>query len=114
MMEQQIGTGWRRVLTQPHVYESFQRAIGARSLRKTLARQYLRPKPGDRVLDLGCGPPRLLEFLPDVHYVGVDLSPTYIEHADRTFRGRGKFLVGDVSSFEARDLEAFDLVTAVG
>jgi len=114
MMEQQIGTGWRRVFSHPLVYESFQRATGARSLRKTLARQYLRPKPGDRVLDVGCGPAHLLEFLPDVHYVGVDLSPAYIEHANRAFRGRGKFLVADVTSFEMHDLEPFDLVTAVG
>lgn len=114
MMEQQIATGWRRVLSQPCVYESFQRAIGARSLRKTLAQQYLRPNHGERVLDVGCGPAYLLEFLPDVHYVGVDLSPAYIEHANRTFRGRGKFLVADATNLEAHDLEPFDLVTAVG
>jgi len=113
-MEQQIATGWRRVLSQPCVYESFQRAIGARSLRKTLAQQYLRPNHGERVLDVGCGPAYLLEFLPDVHYVGVDLSPAYIEHANRTFRGRGKFLVADATNLEAHDLEPFHLVTAVG
>jgi SAM-dependent methyltransferase len=113
-MKQQIDTGWRGVLSRPLVYEGFQRAIGARHFRKTLAREYFRPRPGDRVLDVGCGPAHMLEFLPDVDYVGVDLSPAYIEYAKRAFGGRGKFLVADATSLEAHEPEPFDLVTAVG
>jgi SAM-dependent methyltransferase len=113
-MKQQIDTGWRGLLSHPLVYESFQRAIGARSFRKTLAREYFRPRPGARVLDVGCGPAHLLEFLPGVAYVGVDLSPAYIDHAKRRFAGHGKFLVADATSLEADEHEPFDLVTAVG
>jgi SAM-dependent methyltransferase len=113
-VNEQIVTGWRRVFSHPLVYESSQRAVGARSLRRTVAREYLRPTPGDRVLDLGCGPAYLLEFLPDTHYVGVDLSCAYIEHAKRTFGSQGKFLIADATRLEAHELEPFDLVTAVG
>ena len=112
--DQQIVKGWRRAFSHPLVYESFQRAVGARFLRKTLAREYFKPRPGDRVLDVGCGPAYLLEFLPDTHYVGIDLSPVYIGHARRVFGGRGKFLVADATSLEAHEPEPFDLVTAVG
>jgi SAM-dependent methyltransferase len=110
----QTVTGWRRVLSHPLIYESFQRATGARSLRRALVREYLRPRPGDRVLEVGCGPGYLLEFLPDTHYVGIDVSCTYIEHATRAFGDHGKFLVADATNLEADEHEPFDLVTAIG
>src|SRR5271166_5133201 len=113
-MKQQIDTGLRGVLSHPLVYESFQRAIGARSFRRTFVREYLRPAAGDRVLDVGCGPAHMLEFLSDVEYVGVDLSPAYIQYAKRAFGGHGKFLVADATSLESHQVEPFDLVTAVG
>jgi len=114
IMQQQIDTGWRGLLSHPLVYEGFQRAVGARHFRKVLAREYLRPRPGDRLLDVGCGPGHMLEFLPDVDYVGVDLSHAYIEYAKRAFAGHGKFLVADATTLESHEPEPFDLVTAVG
>lgn len=113
-MTQEIVTGWRRAFSHPSIYEAFQRLVGARSFQKMFVREYLRPRPGDRVLDVGCGPAHLLEFLPEVRYVGVDLSSSYIESAKRVFGSRGEFLVADARSLEAHDLGPFDLVTAVG
>jgi SAM-dependent methyltransferase len=113
-MKPQIDTGWRGLLSHPFVYEGFQFLIGGRSLRRTLVQEYFRPRPGERVLDVGCGPGRMIEFLPEVDYVGVDLSPAYIEYAKRTYGSRGTFLVADATSLESHEPEPFDLVTAIG
>jgi ubiquinone/menaquinone biosynthesis C-methylase UbiE len=45
-------------------------------------------RPGDRVLDLACGPANQLAqiagFNPEVHFVGLDASPTMLECAQNT------------------------------
>lgn len=56
-------------------------------------------RPGDRVLDLACGPgPLLLELAalyPDCHFVGADLSRPMLDHleADAQLRGLRNILV---------------------
>lgn len=64
-------------------------------------RQILRAKigPMDRILDAGCGWGRLLDLLPvpPWWYVGVDLSPSFIEKAKEEHpRWRNHFHVGDL------------------
>ena len=54
-------------------------------------------KPGDKILDIGCGNGRLLEAVKNkgVNYLGVDSSQTLIEHA-KSLHPKNKFIVGDV------------------
>src|SRR5579864_2992907 len=42
---------------------------------------WIRPRQGDRVLDIGCGPAPPLQFMPAVDYVGYDPNPRYIDDA---------------------------------
>lgn len=60
-----------------------------------------RLKPGDRVLDLGCGNGRLYEVLQDlsVSYLGVDNSPELIGFAKKRWNEneKRKFLVGEAT-----------------
>ena len=74
-----------------------------------------RPTPGMRILDLGCGPAEILRFLPDdIDYVGYDISETYIHTAREKFKGRGEFHCRLLELEEAKSLEKFDLVMAIG
>lgn len=109
----QTTTGIRSVLSQPAVYDLWSRMVGGRRAQTLIVRDHVRPSPGMRLLDLGCGTGELLEFLDDVAYVGVDLSEDYVARARETFGEQGEFHVGDVTSFEP-EAASFDVSVAIG
>lgn len=76
--------------------------------------EYVRPVAGQRILDIGCGPADVLEFLPAVDYFGVDLSPEYIAAARARFGSRGNFLCMDAGEFAVSEPASFDIVMANG
>ncbi len=80
--------GLTSILEIATAYTLFQKFVGSSSCHKTYARDYVRPRMGDRVLDIGCGPASILEYLPGVEYVGIDLSPKYIKAAQNRFGNR--------------------------
>lgn len=110
----EVSGGVRSVLTRPRVYELWSDLVGARRSRAELVRLYVRPREGDRILDLGCGPGELLGFLPrSVRYTGVDISAQYIAAARERFGDRAEFVVGDASGYAAGG-RRFDLVIVFG
>ena len=84
-------------------------------LRARNVRNHVRPFPGMRILDLGCGTAEILEALPtDITYVGYDMSPEYIAAARKRFGDRGTFHCGLLEQAEVATLEPFDLVLGTG
>lgn len=111
----QVTTGIRSILSHPVVYGTFQNIMGAKSGRERVVREFIRPFPGIRILDLGCGPAEVLGSLPDdVAYVGYDMSPEYIAFARRKFANRGAFHCRLLEKAEVAMLEPFDLVMGIG
>jgi len=108
----QVTRGIRAVLSIPMVYETFQRAVGSPRVRRTLVERYVQPRPGLRVLDVGCGPGGLIEHLSGVDYTGTDLSPAYIESARRRYGDRGRYLVGRIADLDPAEIGQFDTVIA--
>ena len=104
--------GWLKV---PSVYNIFSAAVGGNALRRSLIQNHVRAKPGDKVIDIGCGSAQVLRYLPDVDYIGIDINPDYIAFARRTYGNKGTFLVGDTQSFrgDPRFKDA-DIVMAFG
>jgi SAM-dependent methyltransferase len=103
----------RALLGIPAVYRAFSRAVGG-DCRDVLAREYIRAAEGDRVLDIGCGPGDLLDNLPRVDYLGIDLDPNYIRAARERFGPRGEFRNEAVEDVAVRRPGTFDVVLAVG
>ena len=87
----EITTGLRGLLRYPAAYESLQSLMGGAQARKHFVDTHVRPKPGDIVLDIGCGPAELLRQMPEVTYIGFEPNPHYVERARRTFGESGTF-----------------------
>jgi SAM-dependent methyltransferase len=82
----------KSLLQSPAIYQLFQIGVGAFSARVKVLYQYLDPRPGQRLIDIGCGPGHILTKLPEgVIYDGFDVDETYIQFANRHFGNRGQF-----------------------
>jgi SAM-dependent methyltransferase len=111
----QVTTGVRAMLSHPLVYNTLQSLLGAERVRARIVRDHVRPFPGMRILDLGCGTAEILRSLPtDITYVGYDMSPEYIAAAQRRFADRGTFHCRLLEQTEVVTLEPFDLVMGIG
>jgi SAM-dependent methyltransferase len=111
----QSDSGLLRWLKVPSLYNVFSAVVGGNELRRRIIQSHIRAKPGDKVIDIGCGPARVLQSLPDVKYFGLDINPDYIAFARRTYGDKGTFVVGDTRSLrgDSRFKDA-DIVIAVG
>jgi len=112
----QILHGIRHLLSFPSGYDLFQSIVGGRRARVRFIREFVRPFPGARILDIGCGTGKILDYLPaDIEYAGLDLNPRYIEHAGRKYGKRGRFFCTDVARLNEaipRHVK-FDIILAV-
>lgn len=103
------------ILGFPSAYRLFIGMVGGAGTRKRYLAEYVKPKAGDKVLDLGCGPADILEHLPKVNYTGLDISAEYISAAKARFGSRGRFLCADVGVVTLEEERgSFDLVMANG
>ncbi len=104
----------RRVLALPAAYRLFSNLLGARRSRAEIVRLYVRPRPGDVVLDCGCGPGDLLDVLHGVEYTGLDVDEAYITEARERYGERAAFRLGPIGAETVPETEHFDLVLAMG
>lgn len=84
--------------------------------------QLLKPKKGERVLDIACGKGELLVRLAELYGVsgvGVDISPYCIQeciekHQNRVSSAKLKFVEMDGAEFMLKNNELFDLTMCIG
>lgn len=102
------------LLAAAPVYKTLMRALGGSSGKVTHVNEYIRPHVGDKVLDIGCGPAEIIEYMPDVDYLGVDLSEDYIAHAKSKYGKKGRFLCRNAAEMDPAEFETYDIVLATG
>jgi ubiquinone/menaquinone biosynthesis C-methylase UbiE len=107
--------GLQRWLKSPLLYNFVQNKIGGNALRRRFIEAHVRAKPGDKVVDIGCGPGQIRPWLPNVQYVGLDVNPAYIASAQRKHGHNGIFVLGDTKSLwnDSRFSDA-DIVIGLG
>jgi SAM-dependent methyltransferase len=103
----------RSVLESPRVYQAWTTLIGIGEYSRVLVHEYIRPKPTDSILEIGCGPGTIIPYLPTSGYVGFDADPKYIKRAQKRFPNL-RFVCERVSQYTLPERECFDIVLALG
>jgi SAM-dependent methyltransferase len=98
-----------RILSYTPAYLVLQKVLGSQRLRRICV-DVLAPRAGERILDVGCGPAYILEYLPSVEYYGFDTERRHVNYARRKYRTKGRFYC---EKFTEAHLESFEPVDAV-
>lgn len=107
--------GIKRILKVAQVYNIFQGLLGAKKATRNVVEKFIKPYPGMRILDIGCGPATILEYLPEsIDYLGFDLNENYIQAAISRHKDRGTFINCRVNDFYKKKFLPFDLIIAFG
>ena len=103
------------LLTKPAIYETVQRFFGAGDNRRWICDDYVRAKPGDRVLDIGCGPAQILQHMDSsVTYIGWEPNADHVAAARQRYGARGTFHVGYFGPDDAKAMEPVDVAILLG
>lgn len=103
----------RSLLAISALYQFFARMVSGNA-RTFYVKHYIRPKNGDKILDIGCGSGDILSYLQGVEYVGFDMSKRYIHAAKKHFGNKGTFFKRKVGKDTLKELSLsnFDIVLA--
>lgn len=105
----------KAILNSPAIYQASQTAGGFFRARIKAIDEYLDIRPGQRVIDIGCGPGYIVRHLPKgVDYIGFDIDEAYIAHANKTFGDRGRFFCRLFDAAAAREFASADIVMMNG
>jgi arsenite methyltransferase len=121
----QSGVGWRLPMSQivfdEKMVAQLEAVYATRDVirRRRLVREALRPAPGERILDVGCGPGFYVDEIAELvgdggSVVGVDASPSMLAVAASRSAGRSNvaFHEGDTNALPLPDSE-FDAAISV-
>lgn len=103
------------LLDRGHValYVFSQRLVGA-DLARSQCIEALDARPGDKVLDIGCGPAYYFDALPPCEYYGFDTDSRRIELARTKYGSRGIFRDEPFVEKHAQEYGPFDKVLLLG
>lgn len=103
-----------RLLALGFFYNAFIYIIGKFNFAKLiLFSKYIPYTPGEKVLDLGCGPATNTSIFNSNDYFGIDISDTYIKTARKLFP-KYSFLKSNFLSLNGEYDDSFDLILMSG
>jgi SAM-dependent methyltransferase len=102
------------LLGRHYFYRSLRKLTGSDRVNREFVDRYVRPRSGDRLLDVGCGPADVCALMPQVSYIGVDASPNYIAAGRRRYGERATLICGDVNDLAQQHFGAFDTILCMG
>ena len=104
-----------KILLNPFVYETFQKWITKNNSRQKFVDNFIKPFPGMKIVDFGCGPGSIIEYLPNqMEYVGIEPEIYYIDSAKKKYGDRGSFICEKIEYYLPEKMNYFDIALAGG
>jgi SAM-dependent methyltransferase len=94
----------------PGVYKAIQWVLAPERSLQRFVHEVIKPEGGQIVLDVGCGPARLLRYMSNVDYTGLDINQASVEHAKTIYGNGAQFIVCDVSKGLPEFSRKFDVI----
>src|SRR3569623_496912 len=112
----QISHGIRSFHALPVIYRLANAVFSSQAFSRWFLKEILAGAPGQKIVDIGCGPADILAQLDDaVSYVGLDISEAYIDAARQRYGQRGVFIAGTVEDWVSDPrIQNTDVVLAYG
>jgi SAM-dependent methyltransferase len=113
----QVHHGIRSILSIPAIYNLFGELLDRKKSggNTVLVKEYIRPKPNEKLLDIGCGTGNILGYLPEnIEYTGFDANHQYIEAAQKRYGHRATFICERINTTNLGKYSQFDLVLVDG
>lgn len=108
-------TDLRDVLAVPQIYQAFQKSGGFFGARLKTQERYLPIADGARIVDVGCGPGYLRQYLPaSCDYFGFDTDQRYIDRANQTKGPRDRYSCRIFDASAAAELAPVDIIMMNG
>lgn len=103
----------RAILEKSIIYNTYQYIVGGVKARRVFIENDVAIKPNQKILDIGCGPGYLIDFLPEINYIGIDIDENYIKTAKENYPDK-TFYCTNIEDFNLDEPYTFDRVIAAG
>ena len=101
-------------VSQAKGYRLIQQAVGSPRLWQFLYQTHIQPLAPIKILDLGCGPADILQYLPSTtEYLGVDENESYLNYAAKK-HPTAHFEYGRIEDLRTEWNGQFDMVLLLG
>ena len=71
-------------VNNPYVYKIIQKIMSGTSFRRKIIKNHIRKK-NLKILDIGCGPAEILDYIQGCEYYGYDIDKRSIEYAKQKY-----------------------------
>ncbi|TGV02568.1 class I SAM-dependent methyltransferase [Flavivirga rizhaonensis] len=103
----------RTFLEKSIIYNTYQYIVGGVRARRLFIENDVSVKANQKILDIGCGPGYLIDFLPEVDYTGIDIDSNYIKTAKERYKDK-TFYCTSIEKFNLEAPHTFDIVITAG
>ncbi len=102
------------LVNHPIFYIFFQKIMSGTSFRKKIIKNNIENK-NYNILDIGCGPAEILQYIPKSNYYGFDIDERSIKFAKRKYKNKNHhFYCKKFNNTEIKKLPKFDFVIMFG
>ena len=101
-------------INSPQIYKIIQKIMSGTSFRKKIIKENIKKK-NLKILDIGCGPAEIIDYMPECIYYGYDIDKRSIDYAKKKYKNKNyKFFCKEFKSSDLKRLPYFDYVILFG